>query len=256
MKKAFVLALAIVSFQSAFADVRVDVRLPNNGNNKNRDELPMCLKNLDNANRRINDLQSQLISCQNSNRPGRETEELRRENSRLNEQVNRLNSDNRSLSESISRLNYDNNNLVDSNNRLMRENMDLRRQLDDLQGGGRGLGFITVAGCKDYTGKVDTKYLQASEGRVELESQTLATQKVSSNYSCSYGIAILKSEEIRTTQANNYCVAGCKDYTGKVDTKYIKSGMGRNVTEAQYNAMKDVAKNFSCSYGIEVQACQ
>lgn len=54
MKKALVLGLAVLSFQ-ALADVRVGINIP--VKNGGRDDLPMCLKNLDNANRRINDLQ-------------------------------------------------------------------------------------------------------------------------------------------------------------------------------------------------------
>lgn len=192
MKKTLILALAVISFQTAFADNRI----PGNGPG-GRMDLPQCIKTLESSNRRINELQSQLIQCQTANKPGhggREVEELRRENRRLNETVDRLNSDNRSLSESISRLGYDNNVLVNQNNNLLRENMDLRRQLDDLQGGNRNLGFFSYAGCKDYT--------------------------------------------------------------GNVDTKLVKSGMGRNATEAQYNAMKEVTKNYSCSFGVKVQACQ
>ncbi len=255
MKKALVLGLAVLSFQ-ALADVRVGINIP--VKNGGRDDLPMCLKNLDNANRRINDLQSQLISCQNSSKPGggREVEELRRENRRLNDSIDRLNSDNRSLSESISRLNYDNNNLLDSNNRLIRENMDLRRQIDDMQAPSRSLGFFSVAGCKDFAGNVELKLLQSAEGRMPLEAETLSTQSVASKYSCTYGIAVLKTEEIRSREANNYCVAGCKDFAGNVEAKLIKSGTGRNTLEAQYNAMKEVAKSYSCTYGIKVQACQ
>lgn len=254
MKKTLILALAVISFQTAFADNRI----PGNGPG-GRMDLPQCIKTLESSNRRINELQSQLIQCQTANRPGpggREVEELRRENRRLNETVDRLNSDNRSLSESISRLGYDNNVLVNQNNNLLRENMDLRRQLDDLQGGNRNLGFFSYAGCKDYTGAVDLKLIQSAEGRMPLESETNATQKVSSTFSCSFGIAVAKTEEILNRDAKFYCVAGCKDYTGNVDTKLVKSGMGRNVTEAQYNAMKEVTKNYSCSFGVKVQACQ
>ncbi|AUN96745.1 hypothetical protein DOM21_18075 [Bacteriovorax stolpii] len=255
MKKVLVLGLAVLSFQ-ALADVRVGITIP--GKNGGRDDLPMCLKNLDNANRRINDLQSQLISCQNSSKPGggREVEELRRENRRLNDTVDRLNSDNRSLSESISRLNFDNNNLLDSNNRLIRENMDLRRQIDDMQAPNRSLGFFSYAGCKDYGGNVELKQIQSAEGRVPLEAETNATQKVSSTFSCLYGIKVAKTEEILTNESRNYCVAACKDYGGNVDAKTVKSGMGRNQTEAQYNAMKEVARTNSCLYGIRIQACQ
>lgn len=256
MKKAIVLALALVSFQS-FADNRY----PGGNGPGGRIDFPQCLKELDRVTRHNGDLQNQLNSCLSNNRRpdinnGREVEELRRENRRLNETIDRLTSDNRNLSDSNARLSYDNNALNDSNNRLFRENADLRRQLDDLQGGNRNLGFFSYAGCKDFSGNVSLTLIQAAEGRFQLEAETNAVQAVTKNYSCSYGVKVAATEEILNRDAKFYCVAGCKDFSGNVNNTLVKSGMGRNITEAQFNAMKEVAKNFSCSYGIKVQACQ
>lgn len=257
MKKLIILALAVVSFESAFADVREPGRIGPRGPGpgpsgpgpgprepgRDRDDLPMCLKNLNNANSRITELQSQLLECSRSRNPY-EVEELRRENQRLNELT--------------TRLQYDNNRLLNDNNRLYSDNMELRRQLDDLQNdrNGRTLGFFSYAGCKDFNGKIDLKYIISAEGRVALEAETNAVQKMPSNYSCTYGIVVGKTEEIRFSEARSYCVAGCKDFNGNVDTKYIRSATGRNLTEAEYGALKAVAKDFSCTYGIKIQACQ
>jgi hypothetical protein len=239
MKNTVILAWTILSLQTALADDRGRGREP--FPIRDLDDLPMCLKNLDNANRTVADLQFQLSEvsrrCDDRGRCSRETEELRRDNQRLSETVNRLTFD---------------------NNRLQDDNRDLRRQLDDLQNDRRGrtLGFFSYAGCTDFTGKIDLRYVVSSEGRMALEAETAAKQNVASNYSCSRGIVTGETEEIRFTQENNYCVAGCTDFAGKVDQKYIQSGSGRNMTEAKFNAIKAVSKNFSCSRGIQIQACQ
>jgi hypothetical protein len=100
------------------------------------------------------------------------------------------------------------------------------------------------------------KFLSSAEGGIQFEAETNSLQKVTANYNCSYGVGIVKSEMIRTTSQMNYCVAGCLDYTGNIDQKFIQSGRGRNQTEAEFAALKGVANTFNCSYGIKVQACQ
>lgn len=255
MKKTILLVMAILSLQAAFAgpgdrDPRFPGQRPGGPGPGGRMDLPMCLKSLDNAERKNDNLQNQLTDVLRRCNPGpgngnaqRENEELKRDNARLSGTVLSLQSINE-------RLTFD-------NNRLVNDNHDLRRQLDDLQNGGnRNLGFFSYAGCKDFSGNIDLKYIASGEGRMNLESETNAKQKLASAFSCSYGIAIAATEEIRTTQSINYCVAGCKDFSGNIDQKYIRSGTGRNATEAQYNAMKAVSATFSCSYGIKVQACQ
>lgn len=253
MKTPMILVLAFLSFQSAFADIRE----PQRGGGDRRDELPMCLKDLDKANRTIVDLQFQLSdrSRRGDGRMGRndtrEIERLVRDNQRLIEEKIRLSDDNKHLLGENDRLAYE-------NNRLLNDNRDLRRQLDDLQQNGRNqsLGFFSYAGCLDFVGNIDLKYISSAEGLVALQSETNAKQKVQADYRCSYGIKIAKTEEIKSSQASNYCVAGCLDFVGNVDEKYIQSGTGRNTTEAQFNAMKAVQKSFNCNYGIKVQACQ
>lgn len=238
MKKTFLIGMALLSFQSAFAQL-----IP-----RDRDELPMCLKKLDNANRRYDNLQNQLTSvlrkCGSGDENKSELEDLKNENSRLNGQVSGLLSVN-------DRLNFD-------NNRLQRDNLDLTRQLEDIHGKKRGLGFFSYVGCKDYfTEKIDLRYIIGSEGQSRLESETNATQSITSTYNCSHGVVTGETEKISTTKADNYCTAGCLDYfSGEIDSKYIMSGKGRNKTEAQYNAMKALRTKFSCQHGIKVQSCE
>ncbi len=267
MKNTLLLALAVLSLSSAFAgpgdrDPRFpgdrpgdnrpgDNRPGDNNGPGGRMDFPQCLKALDNAERKNSNLQTQLDDVlRRCDRPGpgngniqRENEELRRDNARLSGTVSNLQSIN-------DRLTFD-------NSRLVQDNNELRRQLDDLQNGGnRTLGFFSYAGCKDFSGNVDLRYIVGAEGRLNLESETNARLNVTKNFTCSYGVQVAATEEIRTTQSNNYCVAGCKDFSGNVDSKYIASGMGRNVTEATYNALKAVSAKFTCSYGLKVQACQ
>lgn len=253
MKKTILLAIAVLSFSSAFAgpgDRERDPRFPGDRPG-GRMDLAQCLKSLDNTERKLSNTQNQLddVLRRCNQGPGqgngniqRENEELRRDNARLSGTVANLQSVN-------DRLTFD-------NSRLVQDNNELRRQLDDLQNGGRPQGFFSYAGCKDFSGNVDLKYIASGEGRLNLESETNAKLKTSQSYSCTYGIAVAATEEIRNTQAVNYCVAGCKDFSGNVDQKYIASATGRNVTEATYNALKSVASKYSCTYGIKVQACQ
>ena len=250
MKKSLLIVLAVISMQSAFAQrvPHLPGERPGGPLPGGRMDLTMCLKTLDNAERRNDNLQNQvneIMRTCNSNGNGnqREIEELRRDNQRLTFSVSDLQSRNDQLS-------YENMRIVNDNN-------DLRRQLDDLRNGGnRSLGFFSYAGCKDFAGNVDLKFIIGAEGRVNLESETSAKQKVAQSYSCTYGIAVVATEEIRSISTDNYCVAGCKDFAGNIDQKYIQSGIGRNVTEAQFNALKAVASKFTCTYGIKVQACQ
>ena len=247
MKKTLLFSLAVLSISSAFAQ-----RFPGQPGNGpgGRMDLPQCIKALDNAERRNSNIQFQLDDMirrcnqvpQNGNIQ-RENEELRRDNARLSGTVSNLQSIN-------DRITFD-------NSRLVQDNNELRRQLDDLQNGGnRGLGFFSYAGCKDFSGNIDLKFIASGEGRFNLESETNAKLKTSQTFNCNYGVAVAATEEIRATQANNYCVAGCKDFSGNVDQKYIASGMGRNATEATFSAVKAVSSKYTCNYGIKVQACQ
>ncbi|MBC7714596.1 MAG: hypothetical protein H7177_14720 [Rhizobacter sp.] len=250
MKKTILIALTLLSFQSAFAQRFPGGPGPMPGPG-GRDDLPMCLKNLDNANRRYDNLQNQLTDLmRRCNQSGPVNGDLQRQNDDLRNQVAGLNGQ-------VSSLLNQNNNLSLDNNRLQNDNMDLRRQLDDLRGGAnRTLGFFSYAGCKDFSGNISLTNIAGGEGRVGLESETVAKQKVAATYSCTYGIVTGATEEIRSIQPNSYCVAGCKDFSGNVSQANIKSGTGRNATEAAYNAMKAVAGAYSCTYGIKIQACQ
>ena len=216
-KMAFPLLIATLTLTSAFAQ---DL----NGHpqeNQCRDQLAQSLQT-------INNLTIQLNQCILDNQNGGD-----RQDSRLDQ----------ALKENI---------------RLTNENADLRRQITELQNdrNGHTLGFFSYAGCIDYAGNVDLKYILSAEGKFALEAETTAKQNTNTTYSCNYGVQIVKTEEIRFPQSNNYCVAGCVDYSGNIDQKFIKSGMGRNTTEAQYNAIKSVQTAYSCNYGVKIQACQ
>jgi predicted RNase H-like nuclease (RuvC/YqgF family) len=239
MKKSLILALALLSFQSAFAQDADRRPRPRGG-----DDLVMCLKNLENTTRRNVDLQSELSDCRRTTTDSREVEQLRIENRRLQEDV--------------SRLQYDTNRLSDENYRLQNDNRDLRRQLDEIMNGGnpRIVSVFSYAGCTDFTGAVDLKYIRSAEGRNALEAETKAKQAVTAAYTCARTVAIVKTEEIKLNQPAVFCVAGCTDFTGAVDQKYVKSASGRNTIEAQYLSIKAVSAAFTCAREIKVQACQ
>lgn len=259
MKKTILFVLALTSLQ-AFADNRI----PGGNGPGGRIDFPQCLKELDRTSRQVTDLQNQLNTCLINNRNpgpgpvnGREVEELRRENRRLNETVERLTSDNRNLSDSNARLSYDNTALTDSNNRLFRENADLRRQLDDLQGGGYNRDrFFSYAGCTDRFGAVDMRYIAAGAGLFQLEAETKALQATQAEKSCNLGVKVVESEEITSGIEKNYCTAGCTDRFGVIDTRYIQSGKGRNMAEAKFNALAAAQKTYSCNLSVKIQNCQ
>ncbi|MGZ3790274.1 MAG: hypothetical protein ACXVLQ_17205 [Bacteriovorax sp.] len=251
MKKVL-LGLAILSTQGAFALER-DFEIPGN-----RMDLTQCLKTLHNSETTINDLKLQLNQCLvglPGQGQGRIGGGLERENELLKSEVDALRRDALRLNEDNSRLSIDNSRLLSDNRRQQDEIFDLKRQLDDLRGP-RTLGFFSYAGCKSYNGSVDTKYLSSATGMFPIESESNAQIQTAKDYSCTYGIGVVKTEEIKSSNEANYCVAGCADYTGKVDTKYIIGARGRNLAEAEYNSMKEVSKKYSCTYGIKIQACQ
>jgi hypothetical protein len=203
-----------------------------NGGYGGQDQLRSCL---DNLNRTSMDLQVCLRNQIDPRELGRlrdENENLRRDNENLRAQIDEMNRDHQDR----------------------RDPRDPRGPQGPMPG--PSMGFFSYAGCKDFQGTPDLKLIASAEGVFGLEAQTNAQKKVAASYSCSYGITAVKTEEIRSTGAISYCVAGCKDFQGNIDQKFIQSGRGRNQTEAEFNALKAVATSYSCSYGIKVQACQ
>ena len=260
MKKSLLVTLALaVTSQVAVAQHRDRDRgpvvIPGN-----RMDLTQCIKTLHNAETTISDLKLQLSQCRpvGPGRPGpgreiierleRENEMLRRESESSRRDVIRLSADN-------SRLSIDNTRLLSDNRRQQDEIFDLRRQLDDLRGP-RTQGYFSYAGCKTSNGSVNNSYLAAATGIFPIESEANAQMEVAKTFSCSWGVGVAKTEEIRTEQEVNYCVAGCATSNGTVNTAYIVGARGRNQAEAEFKAMKAVAAKYSCSWGIKVQNCQ
>ena len=258
MKKKLLLTLALaVASQVAFAQHRDrgDFVIPGN-----RMDLTQCIKTLHNAETTISDLKLQLSQCRPTGpvRPGpgrevierleRENEMLRRESEVNRRDVIRLSNDN-------SRLSVDNARLLLDNRRQQDEIFELRAQLDDLRGP-RTIGYFSYAGCKTSNGSVNNSNLAAATGIFPIESEANAQIEVSKTFSCSWGVGVAKTEEIRTEQEVNYCVAGCSTSNGTVNTANIVGARGRNQAEAEFKAMKAVAAKYSCSWGIKVQKCQ
>jgi hypothetical protein len=240
MKKVVSLALLCLSVSSlAQAQMRPG---PGRGDGRpgNDFEVRECRIKLDNARMETQALRDRVLACESRGN----LDQLIAENRDLKNQNLSLLNDNALLRDQVEKLRIDNSRLQDE--------VRGRREEENR----RPIGFFSYAGCKTYNGVLDLKYIASAEGTVPLMSETNAKQQVTSKFSCSYGIINGKTEEIRDREAHAYCVAGCADYQGNVDQKYLKSSTGRNKTEAEYNAIKAVGTSFSCSYGIKVQACQ
>jgi hypothetical protein len=137
-----------------------------------------------------------------------------------------------------------------------RREEDRRREEERRRNENRSLGFFSYAGCSSFNGNIDTKFIASGVGSVPLMSETNAKSAVSKAYSCNYGVKIGKTEEILSNAPQVYCVAGCQDFSGNVDSKFIQAATGRNTTEAEYLAIKAVSSTYSCNYGVKLQACQ
>ncbi len=223
------ISLSLLLCSSAFADMgdRGGRRgpFPGNGGYGN-DQLRVCLQDLDFT-------RTQLQICQRSQVDQRELDRLRFENDNLRKE-------NLALRDRLDQASRDHD----------RDHRDPRDPRDS------SLGFFSYAGCKDFQGGIDLKLISEATGSMQLEAEFLAKQKLAARFSCSFGISTVKTEEIRTNVENSFCLAGCKDFQGNVDLKFVLSGKGRNKTEAEFNAVKAVGSSFRCNYGIKVQACQ
>lgn len=140
---------------------------------------------------------------------------------------------------------------------LRNENFDLQDRLLECESTNNpppANDYFCTAACKTYSGKADMSYLGAGVAYFELEAQTAAVQDVRKKYSCSYGITNVECAQ-QTFENANYCVAGCKTYSGNVDLSYTKGASGKSQLEAKFNAIEKVKKSFSCSYGVKVSNC-
>lgn len=196
--------------------------------------LPLCIKRLENARERVRDLQSRLQSCELRGTDSRELDFLRSENARLNSEVDRMRSDNL---------------------RVMDENRELRRQIDDLLGRNRVDSFICSASCTDRFGSVDLRYLALGTGFFEAEADVNAKREVQSQYSCNFGVKLVKCEQVTSEVPRNYCVAACTDRFGSLDERYSIGERGRNLVEAETLALKAAQKKFSCNFGVKIKTC-
>lgn len=217
-------------------------------------ETTQCLKSLNNANNQISSLQSELRSCQTS-RPGPGGG---REDANMREQLKAERQQNFDLNQTIKGL--------------QRENSDLRYRIQQLErysndqynGGGYGdgyggqtTGYFAVAGCVNGMGRVDLRYTASAESSRKLEVESQAIEGVKRKYNCARGIAIHQIEELRTSNKEaRYCRAACADGSGNPALQYMKSATGRNTLEAQFKAVENVAKVYSCAQGIVVKDCE
>lgn len=178
-----------------------------------------CEMRIQKLQERIAELQSQLRSCQMGNPDRGELERLRSENYYLAEQ-----------------------------NRL------LQQRIDELEGRGRE-SFFCAAGCININGIVDNRYLASASAWTHLEADMLAKQEVNKKYQCNYGVKTYKCEAVKTDLQRSFCTAACVNVNGTPDERYMAGGRGRNATEAEVNALKEVQAKWTCNYGIKVIAC-
>ncbi len=278
MKNILLLGLAALTFQGAMAREfdRPGPEYPRPGE---RMDLTQCLKTLGNAETTISDLKLQLNQCQVS-RPGpgpgfpgpgrgpgrierenemlrRDLEQARRELDSTKIELSRLAQDNSNLSLENQRIASDARRLSDENFSLSRQIEDLLRQIDELRNPPRpARGFFSYAACKSYNGNPDLKFISSAMGLFPIESETNAQTQTNKDFSCNYGTKVVKTEEMRSTVEVNYCVAGCVDYNGNIDTKFVLGARGRNQTEAEFKALREAQTKYSCNYGVKIQACQ
>jgi hypothetical protein len=178
-----------------------------------------CEMRIQKLQERIADLSSQLRYCQIGNPDYREIERLRSENFYLAEQ-----------------------------NRL------LQLRIDELEGRGRE-SFYCSAGCVNTAGMVDVRYLAGASALTQLEADLLAKEEVNKKYSCNFGMKTYKCGPLRTDIHQNFCTAACTNSAGVPDQRFTAGGRGRNMLEAEVEAIKQVQSRWQCNFGIKVIAC-
>lgn len=224
MKNYLLLGLAVLSLQTAFAYDNGpggrDPRDPGRDNNsKDSRDLTQCLRDL-------SDVRFNLDQCRRNGVDQREADALRRDVQMLRDQ----------------------------NNSLLRENQDLRFQLDQMRPA-RGEVFAYAA-CTDIYSNADLKKVGSGVGMNSLEAESKALADAQRNHNCSYGVKVIKNEQITSYQDNAYCSAACTDIYSNADLRKQSGERGRNKTEATFNALLKAQKTFSCSYGVKIVSCQ
>lgn len=247
-KQILVLGLSLMSF-STFA---------------NTTDITVCLKQLNNANVQITSLQLELRNCQTTSRPGYGSVGGR-EDASIKEQLRAERQHNFELTQTIRGLQDQYSDLQRQNSDLQRDNRELRDRIRDFErygnnhgGGGygnpRAQGYIAVAGCLTSAGRVDLGRIAIGEATRSLEAETKALQNSKNARFCENGSGIYKSEAITTKNKEaRYCSASCLDSRGVVTN--VKGATGRNLLEAQYNALT-LTKNSSYCASVVVKACE
>lgn len=235
----------------------------------NTHRLAKCIKNLRAMETTLQSTQQDLFQCQNMSRPNPgnnrpEIKRLKRELRQTREELRmcRLTNtptpdfgENARLRRELQQAREDLR-LTQSDNQFLRDsNNDLRDRLDQCEGSNLPTGNVfCTASCKTSSGAPNLSYLGSGEARFELEAQNLAVQDVRSKYSCSWGIVNVECSP-QGYEPVKYCVAGCKTSSGSVNLSYTKGASGRSEAEAKFNALKEVKKSYSCSWGMKVSRC-
>ncbi len=146
--------------------------------------------------------------------------------------------------------------LRNENFRLREANRRLQRRIDELEGNYPSNEFFCAAGCISYNSIIDTRYLMTATAFTELEADLLAKQATQQAYSCNFGVQTYKCEPMRSSEARSFCTAACVTSSGIPDERYLVGARGRNVTEAEVNALKDTHAKYSCNFGVKIVSCR
>lgn len=140
------------------------------------------------------------------------------------------------------------------NYRLQEANRVLQLRIDELEGRGFEQYFCS-ASCVNYNGSIDNRYISSATAPTQVEADLVAKQQTQKKYSCNYGVKTYKCEVYRGDLQRNFCTAACVNYNGTPDERFAAGARGRNVTEAEVLAIKEVQSKFQCNYGIKVMQC-
>ncbi len=146
--------------------------------------------------------------------------------------------------------------LRSENSRLRDVNRQLQQRLEQYEGSPSDSQIYCSAGCISVHGSVDTRFLASSTAYTELEADMLAKQAIQRTYTCSYGVRTYKCEPLIASEPRNFCTAACTSAAGNPDDRFIVGARGRNATEAEVNALQEVKKKYTCSYGIRIIECR
>lgn len=145
--------------------------------------------------------------------------------------------------------------LRSENLRLKEQNRLLQIRIDELEGNGSYERFFCTAGCVDVNSRVDIRYMESGTAYTQLEADLLAKQTVQKTYTCNFGLKSYKCEPFTSDAQMSFCTAGCADINGRADERYSAGGRGRNKTEAEFLAIKELKKTYTCNFGVKVIAC-